>query len=164
MAFPNVDWALLKDAYGWPAMQYQAWVRGTVVLGKSKLGSYVLYTDNVLELVIDGKRFFGGDFYSFRRAPIILHERDFAPHVVHTVDIRVVRDVRAMGGVSSAVSVKLEINAPERWLEVVPDSLLVADVVSGVLASDLASIFRSQSQPRASSAHQRRKREHGQRQ
>jgi hypothetical protein len=140
--FPRVDWALLKDAYGWPALQYQAWIRGKWMFAAAKIGTIVLYTDNVLELAIDGKRFFGGDFYSFRRAPIVLSQDQFAPGVEHVIDIRVIRDVRAMGGVgySPSVGVLLEAQTRRKVLEIVDGSLLVPDVVKGVLSSDLASV------------------------
>jgi hypothetical protein len=105
-----------------------------------------LYTDSILEYAVDGVRTFGGDLYSFRKAPLVLHLKPGR----HVIDLHLVRDVRAMGGVGSPtidanleariVPTDLEVAGSEARidpsdLEVVGNRVLVSDVVDGRLAS-----------------------------
>src|SRR5882672_7254041 len=70
--FPEIDWPFAQSVYGWAALQYQAWARGYIVNHRSTTRRVTLYTDHILELWINDDHFFGGDFYAFRRAPIVL--------------------------------------------------------------------------------------------
>ncbi|KAL4959894.1 uncharacterized protein BDV14DRAFT_193424 [Aspergillus stella-maris] len=94
VAFPQIDWAFLQSIYGWSALQYQGWVRGHIRLQDSDFQSVALFTDGVLEILVDGQRHFGCDFYGYRKAPLTL---DLTPGD-HVIDLRLIRDVRALGG------------------------------------------------------------------
>ncbi|KAI9759384.1 MAG: hypothetical protein M4579_002373 [Chaenotheca gracillima] len=113
VGFPNVDWSALQAVYGWAALQYQAWARGTLFVstqgskGKTALVPVALYSDQVLELWIDDTPHFGGDFYSSRRAPLVL----WLTPGSHLLELRLIRDVRSMGGawrVEPVIKVTLE--------------------------------------------------------
>lgn len=135
--FPDVDWENLKAVYGWAALQYQAWTRGTLTVAGDKERTVVLYTDQVLEFWIDNEHYFGGDFYEFRKAPLVLHLEPGE----HVIDVRIVREVRAMGGVGEpTVSIGLEAGISEGGLKAVDGSLLLPDLVEGKLTSSLGSI------------------------
>ncbi|KAF1810085.1 hypothetical protein P152DRAFT_421694 [Eremomyces bilateralis CBS 781.70] len=137
LSFPEVNWDFLQSVYGWSAKQYQAWMRGSILNEGDTSENVLLYTDQILEYAIDGTRHWGGDFYSYRRAPHIIHLRPG----LHTIDIRVVRDVRAMGGTGEpSTTVRLELARPRRSLEIIKSSVLVPDVVDGVLSSPYISI------------------------
>jgi predicted esterase len=132
-----VDWTFLQAVYGWSALQYQAWARGEILINADKEQTIFLYTDHVLEYAIDGTRHFGGDFYAFRKAPLVLH---LTPGR-HVIDLRLVRDVRAMGGVGApTIDVDLELEAVNSTLELGSDRIMISDVVNGRIASPLGSV------------------------
>ncbi|KAL8943787.1 MAG: hypothetical protein Q9211_000870 [Gyalolechia sp. 1 TL-2023] len=135
--FPDLDWESLKAAYGWAGLQYQAWARGTLTVGGDRERTVVLYTDQVLEFWLDDEHHFGGDFYAYRKAPLVLHLEPGE----HIIDVRIVRDVRAMGAVGEpTVNIDLEAEISESGLKAVDGSLLLPDMVAGRLASSLGSI------------------------
>jgi hypothetical protein len=140
LEFPTANWELLQKAYGWSSLQYQAWARGYLRSRTPQLLMMHLHCLGVLEVIIDGRRHFGGDFYSFRRAPLVLRINP-GEHVLHTIDVRLIRDIRAMGGRDAALEVQLEVQGVRTGVELVEDSLLISDVVNGKLASDLGSII-----------------------
>ncbi|KMQ47383.1 Alpha/Beta hydrolase fold [Trichophyton rubrum] len=126
----------LQEVYGWDAKQYQAWARGTLTVSKSN-SVVALYTDRIWEYRIDNKSYFGGDFFGFRRAPLLL---DLSPGT-HTVDLRVVRDVRALGAVGEPyINVTHIAQELSKTLIVDKKSILVADVVENRLISPYASV------------------------
>ena len=99
--------------------------------------SVIFYTEGILEFWIDNEPFFGGDLYAYRRAPLILQLKPGN----HRVDLRLVRDVRIMGGVGKPeIVVGLEAQISALHLAIRVEKLLVPDMVGGRLASDLASI------------------------
>jgi hypothetical protein len=123
--------------YGWTALQYQAWARGYVEISADVPQTITFCTDNVIEFWVDDKLYFGGDFYAYRRAPAVLH---LAPGK-HKVDVRLIRDVRAMGGIGEPkVSIKLKAEVSRGILAVVESKLLISDIVDGNLASPFASV------------------------
>jgi predicted esterase len=138
--YPDVDWAFLQQIYGWAALQWQAWVRGEIIVQREDPITLSLDAENVLECWIDDKQYLGGDFYGFKRAPAVLH----LDPGVHRIDVRLVRDVRSMGGITAnpAVDIKLELEAcPDRLRQV--GRVLIADRIeeaADLLASSLASI------------------------
>jgi hypothetical protein len=139
VAFPDIDWPFLRSIYGWSALQYQAWARGNLSIAESasESVSVVLYTDNILELWIDGRHYFGGDFYACRRAPLVLQLK----RGIYQIDLRFIRDVRAMGGRGEpSVTVILEAKTTPGGLTIDAEKLLISDVVSGRLANHLASV------------------------
>jgi hypothetical protein len=98
------------------------------------------YCPGVLEVVINGQRHFGGDFYSLRRAPLVLKIYP-GEHVLHTIDVHLIRDLRAFGGNNRGIEVQLEVQAVNPGVELVESSLLVSDLVNGRLGSDLGSVL-----------------------
>ena len=135
--FSNIDWASLQAVYGWAALQFQAWARGSIMVDAKSTQAVTLYTDGVLEFRVDGDHHFGGDYYGFRKAPVILQ---LSPGL-HKLDIRLVRDVRAMGAVGPpSIRPLLELRLSLQAAIAVPDQIVVADIVDGTLASPYASL------------------------
>ncbi|GAB7365398.1 hypothetical protein MBLNU230_g6476t1 [Neophaeotheca triangularis] len=143
VSFPDVPWRALQDVYGWSALQWQGWARGSINVDANETKVLILHTDHVLEYWIDHVRYYGGDFYAYRRAPVTLR---LAPGT-HTIELRLTRDVRAMGGVDPpdiTINLALEETTsdlqPASWE---PDSqVMIADVIDGydgILASTFAS-------------------------
>lgn len=135
--FPTIDWAFLQSIYGWAALQYQAWARGSVTVGANSAQTVVLYSDSLLEFWVDNESYYGGDFYAYRRAPVVLRLHPG----VHRIDLRLVRDVRAMGGIGDPkVHFRIDVQRSKGGLAVIEDQLLVPDMVEMRLASHLASV------------------------
>ena len=136
--FPEVDWTSLRSIYGWAAIQYQVWARGNLTVEGHSTQTVALYTENLLEFWLDNEPYFGGDFYGYRRAPVILHLDPGA----HVLDIRMVRDVRAMGGqdVVPAISICLDARLSDGKLAIADNQILVPDIVGGRLASPYGSL------------------------
>lgn len=90
-----------------------------------------------MEYAIDGERVFGGDFYGSRRAPLVLYLEP--GH--HTIDLRLVRDVRSMGGAGDpSIKATLEFQTVIEEVMVLPESAIVSSIVDSRLASPYASI------------------------
>ena len=135
--FPTVDWPFLQSVYGWAALQYQAWARGYLNIDKDSPQSIMLFTDHVLEFFVDDTHYFGGDFYAYRRAPLVLHLKPG----IHKLDIRLARDVREMGGIGEPkVNVRLKVEIANGGLAIVEHKLLVSDMVNETPASPFASV------------------------
>lgn len=137
VGFNDIDWPFLQSIYGWAALQYQAWARGNLVVEGDNPRSVIFYTENVLEFWVDSEPFFGGDLYTYRRAPLVLNLKPGN----HRIDFRLIRDVRIMGGVGEPkISISLEAQISTLCLAVMGEKLLVPDMVGGKLASSLASV------------------------
>ena len=135
--FSDFNWKFLQSIYGWAALQYQAWARGEIVIHSDVPHTIVFYTDNILEFSIDNKRYFGGDFYTYRRAPLVLQ---LCPGM-HTVDIRLIRDVRAMGGVGApTTTIRIEAILSNESLFVDEDKILLPEMVNRTLPSHVGSV------------------------
>ena len=135
--FPNVDWPFLQSVYGWAALQYQAWTRGHLTIASNSTQSIILYTDNVLEFWIDDEHYFGGDYYAYRRAPLVLHLNPGS----HNIDIRLIRDVRVLGGTGEPkISITLKAESSNGNLALMGQNALIPDITNGVLASPFASV------------------------
>ncbi|RMX77126.1 hypothetical protein D0869_10116 [Hortaea werneckii] len=130
VSFPQIDWNALKHVYGWAALQWQGWARGRIHLPSAK--TFALHVEHILELWIDGERYFGGDFYGYGRSALTLH---LLPGE-HRIDLRLIRDVRAMGGVGEpTLDLLLKLEESSGWLSpVLADE---SDEDSGILISDL---------------------------
>lgn len=132
-----MDWSFLQSVYGWGALQFQAWSRGTLTLNSRYRQSVLLYTDQVLEFWLDGKSYFGGDLYSYRRAPLVL---TLDPGQ-HRLDVRLLRDVRVMGSIGRpTIQTRIEVQVASGDLTIVEGKYIVPDIVDGMLPSNLASI------------------------
>ncbi|KAL2832232.1 hypothetical protein BJY01DRAFT_102624 [Aspergillus pseudoustus] len=137
VSFPEVDWNFLQSIYGWSALQYQAWVRGVLHLTGPTDQTIAIYTDGVLEFSIDNRRHFGGDFYSYRRAPLIL---ELAPGD-HVIDLRLIRDVRALGGQGDpTVNAVLETQIQHEPLIIDEKSLLIPEATDQKFGSTWATV------------------------
>jgi predicted esterase len=137
-AFPSIHWTSLQSIYGWAALQYQAFARGYVRVSGRSSCRVKLYTDNVLELAVNCEPHFGGDFYGFRRAPLILNLRPGE----NKIDLRLIRDVRSMGGVGSpSIPIRLDVKRCTAIIDVDVESAIFPDIVDGRLVSPLASVI-----------------------
>lgn len=138
IAFPDVDWDFLKLVYGWAAVQYQAWARGELIVSGNVIQHLFLYTDAILEYWIDDVHYFGGDCFTLRKSPPVLH---LSPGT-HRINIRLVRDVRAFGGIlEPTVDVALHAEQASGTLELAQSGILLADVVDGKLAFPYGSVY-----------------------
>jgi|TARA_R110002003_G_scaffold214_9_gene16087 hypothetical protein len=138
VSYSNVDWDFLKTVYGWAAVQYQAWARGELIVGGKETQHVILHTDAILEYWVDGVHYFGGDFYTFRKAPPVLHLKPGS----HKIDIRLVRDVRAFGGIlEPTIDVVLDVQQASGTLELAKPGILLSDVVDGTIASSTGSVY-----------------------
>ena len=138
--YPSIDWRLLQQVYGWASLQWQGWARGEIIVQRDDPAVVTLRLTNVLEYWIDDVQYFGGDFYGFHRAPAILH---LEPGI-HTVDIRLVRDVRAMGGITDNPSIDVKLELSDFRGDLLMDGeIMIADRLgdeAGLLASEIASV------------------------
>ncbi|KAF2878201.1 hypothetical protein BDV95DRAFT_556907 [Massariosphaeria phaeospora] len=138
IVYSNVDWDFLKVVYGWAAVQYQAWARGELVVRGNETQHVILHTDAILEYWVDDVHFFGGDFFTFRKAPAVLH---LAPGT-HKLDLRLVRDVRAFGGIlAPTIDVLVDVKQASGTLELAKPGILMSDVVDGRLATPSGSVI-----------------------
>ena len=137
VAFPDVDWPFLQSIYGWAALQYQGWARGQLNITAENAQTIVLHTDNILEFWIDEVPYFGGDFYAYRRSPLVIQLDPGR----HKFDLRIVRDLRAMGGdAKPEVGVKLRAQISQGGIAILEEKLLLPEIVEGKLASHFASL------------------------
>ena len=135
--FPNTDWQSLQSVYGWAAFQWQGWARGCLKLNESKNRIVSFNVDNVLEFWVNDAHYFGGDYYAYQRQPVML---DLSPGK-HRVDIRLIRDVRVMGGIGQPdLSIQLSIGFCPDTLIVDHDNSVFPEIVNGKLAGSYASI------------------------
>lgn len=137
VCFSNVNWDFLRVVYGWAAVQYQAWARGDIIVNGNETQHIALYTDSILEFWVDETLYFGGDYFTFRKAAPVLH---LSPGS-HRIDLRLVRDVRALGGIHEpTIDVVLEAQQASGTLELAKPGILMSDVVDGKLASPIAAV------------------------
>lgn len=141
IAHQDVNWEFLRGIYGWAAVQYQTWVRGT--LHNHAIGpvTVAIYAPGVIEMYLDTadgrSHHFGVDFYGFDRAPIIVRLKP-GPN---TVDVRLIRDVRANGGLMPpTIEASLRAEILQGPASIVQNSLIVPDVHRGRFVSPLASL------------------------
>lgn len=138
IAFPVVDWAFQQSVYGWAAFQYQAFARGSITVTGHFSCRVALYTDHVLEFAVNDEPSFGGDFYGFRRAPLIV---DLVPGK-NKIELRLIRDVRSMGGVGPpSIPVRLGAQLCTAVLKVVEESAVLPDVINTKLITPYGSII-----------------------
>jgi predicted esterase len=142
ITFPEIKWQGLRDIYGWAALQWQAWARGEILVQSDEI--LILQTPSILEFWVDGVQYWGGDYFGFERTPVVLRLEPGA----HRIDVRLVREVRAMGGVGEPhVTTKLSLKKSFGNLQAVlhPGSgLLMSDFIgdgkNAILASPYASL------------------------
>jgi predicted esterase len=140
VGYPDVDWAFLQQIYGWAALQWQGWARGEIIVREDNPITLAIDAESVLEYWVDDKQYLGGDFYSFGRAPAVLQLHPG----VHRIDVRLVRDVRGMGGItgSPTVDIKLGLQLASGDLQQRGEVLIADRVIEAhdQLTNSLASI------------------------
>lgn len=135
--FPEVDWQFEQKIYGWCALQYQGWTKGGIWNARPTIQRIALYPENILELWVNDNHVFGGDFYGFHRAPVVV---DLRPGL-NTVSVRIIRDVRSMGGALPPVfRAHLRADLASTSLEISLQSLVLPDVVDGRFCGRFGSI------------------------
>lgn len=106
-------------------------------IAASQCQNYAFDVDGVLEYYLNNEAYFGGDLYGYRRAGAVVY---LCPGK-HKLDVRLVRDVRAMGGASDAsIDVRLTMYPVTTGLTVAGRGVSMADVVDGKLTSPFASV------------------------
>lgn len=138
ISYNEVDWQIIRTTYGWAGLQFQAWVRGKFHVHPdsfSKDDDFVtaaLYMNNTLEVWVDGIQYFGGDVYSYNRAPVILQlESGY-----HEVDIRAIHDIRMFGGDQPpSIEIQLGLVQSHSSLFVDTRNAIVPDLVGGRVSS-----------------------------
>jgi hypothetical protein len=142
VSFPSVDWDFQRYVYGWAALQYQAFASGHIIVSGDSPVRVMLDTDEILEFAVNSRPSFGGDFYCFHRASKILN---LAPGENRIV-LRLIRDVRAMGGLDAFMSPRLTVHMSNRNLQINESSTILPDIVNGHLTSQYGStIVRNES-------------------
>ncbi|OKP09406.1 hypothetical protein PENSUB_5228 [Penicillium subrubescens] len=137
VSFPAVNWEFMKSVYGWSALQYQAWARGILEVKGSQPQTIALFGDGLLEFLVDGEQYFGGDMFQYHRVPSLII---LAPGR-HVLELRLTRDVRAHGGLSNAI--KVTIQAELRGAEPITldeHSLLISELANRKIGTPWASI------------------------
>ncbi|CCX06474.1 Similar to hypothetical protein CIMG_06322 [Coccidioides immitis RS]; acc. no. XP_001242426 [Pyronema omphalodes CBS 100304] len=105
--FPDVDWTWHRSVYGWSALQTSSWARGvlTVCGDEDKEKVFRVYITGAGEFWVGDKQYFGGDFFSYQRSPVVIRLKPGQ----HVLEVRATGDVRAFGGVSNiGFGVKIE--------------------------------------------------------
>jgi predicted esterase len=132
-----VDWNFAQKIYGWSAFQYQAWLKGVIVNHGPISQTVTLFPNNIIEIWVGDVHVFGGDFFGFSRAPVVV---DLHPGST-VVSVRLVREVRSMGGIHPpTVQATLRAQAVTSTLDVPADGMLLPDVVDGRLCSGYGSV------------------------
>ncbi|KAF3041502.1 hypothetical protein E8E12_002772 [Didymella heteroderae] len=138
VSYSNVDWDLLKTVYGWASVQYQAWARGELIVGGTETQHVILHTDAILEYWINDTHYFGGDYYSYRNAPPVLHLKPGR----HSINLRLARDVRAFGGISEpTIDVVVDVQQASGSLDLAKPGIIMSDVIDGKLATPHGSVI-----------------------
>lgn len=137
----NVDWNFLRGIYGWAAVQYQTWVRGTLHNHGATDVKVALHAPGVIELVLDTaedrNHHFGVDIYGFQRAPIIITLRPGK----NIVNVRLIRDVRADGGqMPPTIEASLRAEILHGLASIVENTLVVPDVYDRRFVSPYGSV------------------------
>ena len=120
VSFPDIDWDVLQRPFGWSALQFQAWIRGSFHIHSE--GRYGLWIGSAVEFYLDGIYYDVGNLYDanvlqFNRGGLFL---DLSSGE-HVLEIRVVNDIRAFGGqIPPKVGVQVA-------LRKVTEDLVVAD-------------------------------------
>lgn len=137
VGFSNVDWKTLSAVYGWAGLQFQAWARGELYICGSQLVTVEVHVQSVGEFWIDGTQYFGGDFYSYRRTPVVV----LLPPGVHKIDVRVTHDIRLFGAsLPPIVPFTVEAIVAKSDIVVMSDKAVLSDIVDGTLVGKLISI------------------------
>ena len=97
----------------------------------------MVHIENVLEFWLDSKRYFGGDYYAYRRAPLVLR-LDPGDHILN---VRLVRDVRLFGGENPpGLSVSFEAEFPSADILVDSAHAVFPDIVDEKAAGNYFSV------------------------
>ena len=137
LQYADVDWHFAQQIYGWSALQFQAWVVGELFWSGSVPQTALLYMANILELWFSDDHIFGGDFYGFRRAPVVVHLQPG----INVVRVRLLGDIRSMGGgFPLDLRARLEIKIVHDLLAIDEHGVLLPDAIGGHFCSPFGSI------------------------
>ncbi|GAO46412.1 alpha/beta-hydrolase [Saitoella complicata NRRL Y-17804] len=135
VVYEDIDWDGLTSAYGWAALQFSFWIRGTIHIEEE--GRYRIHALNVGEIWIDGKLYDGGDWYAYRRAPLIL---TLSPGE-HRVEIRAINEIRIFGGrIPPKVEDVISVQRVAGGVVVEERGIVTPDVVEGRSAGEWVSV------------------------
>ena len=135
--FSEVDWDFAQKIYGWSAFQYQAWLKGGILNHDATIRKVALFTDNILELWVNDMHIFGGDFFDFRNAPVMIALQPG----LNELNLRLIREVRSMGGaLPPTIQASVRAELASRPLEVPTSGFVLPDVVDGRLCSRYGSV------------------------
>ena len=123
ISFPDVNWKILEKVFGWSALQFQCWIRGTIHVHIE--GRYGIWIGSAVEFYLDGiyhdvGNLYDSDVVQYGRGGLFLELTSGE----HTLEIRVVNDIRAFGG---QVPPKVDVQVA---LRKVSEELVVADYYS----------------------------------
>lgn len=137
LRFDEIDWEFAQKIYGWSAFQFQGWLKGKLVNQGTARRMVSLSLENVLEAWVNNVHIFGGDFFAFGRAPVVL---ELHPGL-NNISLRLVREVRSMGGAyPPTIQANLRINIASHPLEEVSSGRVIPDVVEGQFCTEYGSI------------------------
>ncbi|OQU98556.1 hypothetical protein CLAIMM_04322 [Cladophialophora immunda] len=137
LEFGEIDWEFAQNIYGWSAFQYQAWAKGEILNQDIASRAVSVFSDNILELWINDLHVFGGDFFGFGRAPVLVQLHPGT----NNISVRLVREVRSMGGAfPPTLQADLRIRLASEQLTVVANGLVMPNVVNGRFCTRYGSI------------------------
>lgn len=136
VTFPEIDWKFLQSVYGWSALQYQLWARGSLEIKGTQAQTVAFFGSGLLEFWVDNEQYFGGDFYQYHRAPNVLQ---LSPGR-HVIELRLIRDVRALGVLYNGAEAVVHAELRQAPITLDHDSLLVPELAGGKLGGTWASI------------------------
>lgn len=127
-----VDWDSLRSVYGWSTLQYSTWLRGTIYNHRPKPQLISIHFTGVLEFRINNHSYFGGDFYGLHKVPVIVE----LPAGESTIDVRLTRDVRAMGGTGkSTILADMTLQSELRQVHFLKHTVVSPEIYNGSLSS-----------------------------
>lgn len=133
----NVDWNFAREIYGWTALQYQTWIRGDLINDHNQTLKLRFNPSDIIEFHFNGEHFFGGDFFGFGRAPVVLEAHPGR----NRIDIRLVREIRSMGvAMPPDLEVDLVMELVKKEVIIMPQSFIFPDLLHDDLASTYASM------------------------
>lgn len=137
----EIDWDFIRSIYGWAAVQFQTWARGSLHNHADEDVTVAIHAAGTVDLALDTaegtKYHFGVDFYGFKRVPIIARLKPGS----NTVHVRLTRDVRANGGqMPPVIEASMQATVLDGHARILENSLVISDVQHGRFVSAHASL------------------------
>lgn len=118
--------------FGWSIEQFQAWARGILIVNKPT--KVFMQISGVSEFYINGDKRYHGDCYNYNTTSHLVHFEKGK----HTIDVRLVHDVRVFGGGRTPPRCQFHV-----WIEEKEDDLLVYPEDCAVITSSMATKSRN---------------------